>query len=139
MSDEVPQVHFARTNGTNIAYQMFGSGPPLVAIPPAAQNIELSWEWPAIRSMLERFSSFSTYLHFDKRGTGASDRTVPVPEMDQRVDDLRAVMDDAGIERAHLFGTSEGGPMTLMFAATYPDRVAGLILEGSGARLGDVY
>lgn len=138
MIDGIPQVHFARSQGANIAYQVFGSGPPVVAIPPAAQNIELGWEWPAIRAMLERFASFSRYLHFDKRGTGASDRAVPVPEMDQRVDDLRAVMDHAGIERAHLFGTSEGGPMTLMFAATYPDRVAGLILEGSGARLGDV-
>jgi len=138
MVDGVPQVHFARAHGANIAYQVFGSGPPLVAIPPAAQNIELAWEWPAIRSMFERFASFSTYLHFDKRGTGASDRAVPIAEMDQRVDDLRAVMDHAGIERAHLFGTSEGGPMTLVFAATYADRVAGLILEGSGARLGDV-
>lgn len=138
MSEQVPPVRFARSNGSDIAYQVFGSGPALVAIPPAAQNIELAWEWPAIRAMLERFASFSRYLHFDKRGTGASDRTVPVPEMDQRVDDLRAVMDDAGIERAHLFGTSEGGPMTLMFAATYPDRVAGLVFEGSGARLGDV-
>ena len=136
--DGVPQVHFAPAQGAQLAYQVFGEGPAVVAIPPAAQNVELAWEWPAIRSMLERFASFSRYLHFDKRGTGASDRTVPVPEMDQRVDDLRAVMDHAGIERAHLFGTSEGGPMTLMFAATYPDRVAGLILEGSGARLGDL-
>lgn len=138
MVDGVPQVHFARAHDANIAYQVFGSGPPLVAIPPAAQNIELAWEWPAIREMLERFASFSRYLHFDKRGTGASDRTMPIPELDQRVDDLRAVMDDAGIDRAHLLGTSEGGPMTLMFAATYPERVAGLILEGSGARLGDI-
>ncbi len=138
MIDGVPQVHFARAHGANIAYQVFGSGPPIVAVPPAAQNVELAWEWPAIRSMLERFASFSRYLHFDKRGTGASDRTVPVAEMDQRVDDLRAVMDHAGIERAHLFGTSEGGPMTLLFAATYPERVAGLILEGSGARLIDL-
>lgn len=137
MGDTVPQVHFARADGANIAYQVFGSGPPLVAIPPMAQNIELAWEWPAIRAMFERFASFSRYLHFDKRGTGASDRTIPVAEMDQRVDDLRAVMDHAGIERAHLFGTSEGGPMALLFAATYPDRVAGLILEASAARLGD--
>lgn len=137
MTEDVPQVHFARAQGANIAYQVFGSGPPVVAIPPMAQNIELAWEWPAIRSMFERFGSFCRYLHFDKRGTGASDRTIPVPEMDQRVDDLRAIMDDAGIERAHLFGTSEGGPMALLFAATYPDRVAGLILEATGARLGD--
>jgi pimeloyl-ACP methyl ester carboxylesterase/DNA-binding SARP family transcriptional activator len=137
MSDRVPQVHFARAEGANIAYQVFGSGPPIVAIPPMAQNIELAWEWPAIRAMFERFASFSRYLHFDKRGTGASDRTIPVAEMDQRVEDLRAVMDDAGIDRAHLFGTSEGGPMALLFAATYPDRAAGVILEASAARLGD--
>jgi pimeloyl-ACP methyl ester carboxylesterase/DNA-binding SARP family transcriptional activator len=135
--DDVPQVRFARSHGASIAYQIFGSGPPLVAIPPMAQNIELAWEWPAIRAMLERFASFSTYLHFDKRGTGASDRTLPVPEIDQRVDDLRAVMDDAGIERAHVFGSSEGGPTAIMFAATYPERVAGLVLEGTGARLSD--
>ncbi len=137
MSEDVPQVRFARSHGASIAYQIFGSGPPLVAIPPMAQNIELAWEWPAIRAMLERFASFSTYLHFDKRGTGASDRGLPVPEIDQRVDDLRAVMDDAGIQRAHVFGSSEGGPTAILFAATYPERVAGLVLEGTGARLSD--
>lgn len=135
---EVPQVHYATSSGADIAYQVYGEGPPnLVAIPLAAQNIELAWEWPAIRHMLERFGSFSRYLCFDKRGTGASDRNIPVPEIDQRVDDLRAVMDDAGIDRAFLFGVSEGGPMTLLFAATYPDRVDGVILESSGARLID--
>lgn len=131
-------VLFARAGTTNIAYQAFGTGPPtVVAVPPMAQNVEHGWGWPAIRAMLERFGSFCRYVHFDKRGTGASDRSVSVAEIDQRVDDLRAVMDHAEIGRAFLFGTSEGGPMSLLYAATYPDRVAGIVLDGSGARLVD--
>lgn len=115
---------------------MFGAGSEtVVAIPPAAQNIQVAWEYPAIRAMLERFGSWCRYLHFDKRGTGCSDRTSRVADIDERIDDLRAVMDHAGIEHAHLFGSSEGGPMTLLFAATYPERVDSLILFGSGASL----
>lgn len=133
---DVPPIQFAAARGgARIAYQRWGSGPPVVAIPPAAQNIEIAWEWPGLRSIFERFGSFSDYLHYDKRGTGSSDRTVPVPHVDDRVDDLRAVMDAAGIERAHLFGQSEGGVTTLLFAAAYPDRVASLIFVGSSARL----
>lgn len=131
-------IRFARAGTTSIAYQMFGTGPStIVAVPPMAQNVEHCWGWPGIRSMLERFGSFCRYVHFDKRGTGASNRDVSLAEIDQRVDDLRAVMDDADIGRAFLLGTSEGGPMTLLYAATYPDRVAGIVLEGSGARLTD--
>ena len=129
-------VHFAPARGGRIAYQIFGDGPvTIVAIPPSAQNIEAGWEWSPIARMLERFASFSRYVHFDKRGTGSSDRTSLVPGIDERVDDLRAVMDHAGIERAHLFAQSEGGPMTLLFAATYPDRVESITLHGSGARM----
>lgn len=135
-SDGLPQTRFADARGARLAYQVFGSGPEtVVAIPPAAQNIEVAWEYPAIRAMLERLGSFCRYLHFDKRGTGCSDRRSRVADMDQRVDDVRAVMDHAGIEHAHLFGSSEGGPMTLLFAATYPERVDSLILFGSGATL----
>lgn len=83
--------------------------------------------------MLERFGSFARWIIFDKRGTGASDRRLPVANLDERVEDLRAVMDDAGVERAFLLGTSEGGPMCLLFAATYPERVDGIIIHGSGA------
>lgn len=134
--EELPQTRFAPARGARIAYQVFGSGEhTVVAIPPTAQNIELSWEQPAVRAMLERFASFCRYLHFDKRGTGCSDRTGRIADLDERVDDLRAVMDHAGIEHAHLFGNSEGGPMTLLFAATYPDRVDSLILSGTGATL----
>lgn len=123
----------------SLAYQTWGAGPTtIVAIPPLAQNIELEWERPEYRTMLERLGSFARVLHFDKRGTGASDRTARMPTMDERVEDLRAVMGQAGIERAHLVGVSEGGPMALALAATYPDLVAGVVLISSGARiLGD--
>lgn len=132
---ELP-VHFAPTRTGRLAYQVFGGGEhTVVSVPPTAQNIELSWEYPAIRAMLERFGSFCRFVHFDKRGTGCSDRRSRPADIDERVDDLRAIMDHAGIERAHLFGNSEGGPMTLLFAATYPERVRSVILFGTGAAL----
>jgi len=133
-------VSYARVRGVSLAYQTWGAGSAtIVAIPPLAQNIELTWERPEFRTMLERLGSFARVLHFDKRGTGASDRTACMPTMDERVDDLRAVMDHAGIERAHLLGVSEGGPMALALAATYPDLVDGVVLMSSGARIyGDV-
>ena len=130
---DVPPVHFAPVRGARIAYQDFGQGPAIVNIPPFAQNIEVAWDWPAVRAMFERFASFSRWIVFDKRGTGASNREIPIANLDERVEDLRAVMDHAGVERAFLFGASEGGPMCLLFAATYPDRVDGVILNGSGA------
>lgn len=131
----VPPIRFAQARGARLAYQDFGSGPAtVVAVPPLAQNIETAWEWPDVRSMLERLASFSRWVHFDKRGTGASDRRSRVPGIDERVDDFRAVMDAAGIDRAFLYGASEGGPMSLLFAVTYPERVEGIILHGSGAR-----
>lgn len=137
MSDPspIPPIQFATGRGeARLAYQIYGQGPCLVSVPPTAQNIEVAWEWPAIRAMFERFGSFTRHVLFDKRGTGASDRRSEMPGIDERVDDLRAVMDHAGIERAHLFGASEGGPMTLLFAATYPERVESIIINGSGAR-----
>ena len=132
---QIPPIVFAPARGARIAYQRWGEGPDVVAVPPLAQNIETAWERPEIRVMFERFGSFSRYLHFDKRGTGVSDRSGRIADIDEQVDDLRAVMDHAGIDRAHLFGASEGGPVTLLFAATYPDRVRTVTLFGSGARL----
>jgi pimeloyl-ACP methyl ester carboxylesterase/DNA-binding SARP family transcriptional activator len=129
----IPPVLFAPVRGARIAYQDFGEGPVLVSIPPFAQNIEVAWDWPPVREMFERFGSFSRSIIFDKRGTGASDRQIPIANLDERVEDLRAVMDHAGVERAFLFGASEGGPMCLLFAATYPDRVDGVVIHGSGA------
>ncbi|MEL6891714.1 MAG: alpha/beta fold hydrolase [Actinomycetota bacterium] len=135
---DVPPIQFAEARGgARIAFQEWGSGPPVVAIPPAAQNIEVAWEWPSIRTMFERFGLFCHYVHYDKRGTGSSDRTVLIPHVDDRVDDLRAVMDAAGLERAHLFAQSEGGITTLLFAAAYPHRVESLILLGTAARMFD--
>lgn len=129
-------VRYARVHGVSLAYQTWGGGPAsIVAIPPMAQNIELTWERPEYRRMLSRLGSFASVLHFDKRGTGASDRTLRMPTMDERIEDLRAVMDDAGVERAHLLGVSEGGPVALAFAATYPARAEGVVLVGSGARI----
>ena len=129
-------MRYARVGGVSLAYQTWGSGPAtIVAIPPLAQNIELTWERPEYRAMLDRLGSFAQVLHFDKRGTGASDRTTHVPTMDERVEDLRAVMAHAGIERAHLVGLSEGGPMALALAATYPGLVDGVVLVNSGARI----
>jgi pimeloyl-ACP methyl ester carboxylesterase/DNA-binding SARP family transcriptional activator len=132
-----PPLRFApATGGVRLAYQVFGEGPEsVVAVPPTAQNIELAWEQPAIRRMLLRFATYCRYLHFDKRGTGCSDRRSRIGDVDERVEDIVAVMDHAGIERAHLMGTSEGGPMTLLLAATYPERVASVTLFGSGPTL----
>jgi pimeloyl-ACP methyl ester carboxylesterase len=129
-------IRFAYSGRTRLAYQVFGEGPNIVAIPPTAQHIEMCWESPEIRTMLEQFGSFSRYLHFDKRSTGASDRKSRVPGIDERVEDLRAVMDDAGVDHAHLFACSEGGPMAILFAATYPHRVDGLVFHGSYAAHG---
>ena len=124
----IPPVRFAQARGARLAYQDFGDGPAtVVAVPPLAQNVEAAWEWPELRSMLERFATFSRWVCFDKRGTGASDRRVRVPGIDERVDDFRAVMDAAAIDRAFLYGASEGGPMALLFALTYPERVESLV------------
>lgn len=129
-------VRYVRVQGASLAYQTWGEGPAtLVAIPPLAQNIELTWERPEFRRMLGRLGSFALTLHFDKRGTGASDRTAHMPTMEERVEDLAAIMDAAGIHRAHLLGVSEGGPVALLFAATYPERVNGVVLVSSGARI----
>jgi pimeloyl-ACP methyl ester carboxylesterase/DNA-binding SARP family transcriptional activator len=129
-------VRYARVRGVSLAYQVWGDGPAtIVAIPPMAQNIELMWERPEYRTMLDRLGTFARTVHFDKRGTGASDRTTRMPTTDERVEDVQAVMDDAGIRRAHLLGVSEGGPVALAFAASYPQRVDGVVLVSSGARI----
>lgn len=115
MSETFPTINFAEARGARLAWQMWGQGSStIVAIPPLAQNIEVAWESAFIRRMLERFGTFSRYLHFDKRGSGASDQQSHVAGIDERVEDLRAVMDDAGIERADFFVQSDGGPMALL-------------------------
>ncbi len=133
MGVEVPELRFTSGRNGRLAWQQWGEGVDVVGVPPLAQNIELSWEWPATVRMFERFGRLGRYLHYDKRGTGASDRLRGVPTLAERVEDMRAVTDDAGVERAHLMGFSDGGPTTLLFAAAYPDRVHSVILFGAGA------
>src|SRR6266498_1935718 len=128
---------FARNAGVSIAYQVVGDGPlDLVWVPGWTTNLEMFWEEPSYAGFLRRLASFSRVILLDKRGTGLSDR-VPIaelPTLEQRMDDVRAVMDAAGSERAALYGYSEGGPMCALFAATYPERTTALIMEGSYAR-----
>ncbi len=132
-----PATRYAKSGDVNIAYQVVGEGPlDLVYVPGWVSNVDLNWEEPNYARFLERLASFSRLILFDKRGTGLSDR-VPVeklPTLEQRMDDVRAVMDAAGSEQAALFGTSEGGPMCTLFAATYPERVRSLVMYGSFAR-----
>jgi class 3 adenylate cyclase len=133
---EIPEIRYARSGEVHIAYQTWGEGPPLVGIPPFVQNIETLWSDPSglYPEFLRRFGSFATITHFDKRGTGLSDR-VGGFSVEERMDDLRAVMDAVGYERAFVGGISEGGPMAMLFAATYPERAEGLLLYGTFARL----
>ncbi|MGZ6567825.1 MAG: alpha/beta fold hydrolase, partial [Solirubrobacteraceae bacterium] len=130
-----PPTRYARSGDASIAYQVVGEGPTdLVLVLGFATHVELQWGSPAFARFFERISSFARLIVFDKRGTGLSDPVAEVPTLEQRVDDVRAVMDAAGSERAALFGISEGGPMSVLFAATHPDRVAALILYGAMGR-----
>ena len=130
-----PATRYAKSGDTSIAYQVVGDGPlDLVLVLGFATHIELQWESPAFAQFFDRISSFSRLIIFDKRGTGLSDPIAEVPTLEQRVDDVRAVMDAAGSERAALFGISEGGPMSVLFAATHPERVTALVLYGAMGR-----
>ena len=127
-----PQNRYARSGDVRIAYQVVGSGPlDLVFVPGFVSNIDLSWEMPETEHFLGRLSTFSRLILFDKRGTGLSDR---MAGLEDRMDDVRAVMDATRTQRAALFGVSEGGAMSLLFAATYPERVSGVVLYGCYAR-----
>ena len=130
MPSAIPETRYAKSGDVNIAYQVVGERPlDLVYVPGWISNIELMWEEPAHARLLQRLASFSRLILFDKRGTGMSD-PVPLdrlPTLEQRMDDVRAVMDAAGSERAAIFGSSEGGLMSVLFAATYPERTRALI------------
>ena len=129
------QTRYARSGDVNIAYQVLGDGPfDVVWVPPSVTHVELIWEIPGLAAYLQRIASFARLILFDKRGTGMSDRVSGAPSLETRMDDVRAVMDAAGSERAALIGVSEGGPMAILFAATYPARAWALVLEGSVAR-----
>jgi pimeloyl-ACP methyl ester carboxylesterase len=130
-----PRTHYARSGDVSIAYQVVGEGPfDLLLALGFATHIELQWESPIFARFCDRLSSFSRLILFDKRGTGLSDPVVEAPTLEQRVDDIRAVMDAAGSERAALFGISEGGPTGVLVAATHPERITALVLHGAMAR-----
>jgi class 3 adenylate cyclase len=126
---------YAKSGDVHIAYQAFGDGPlNLVMVPGFVSNIENYWDQPDFARFLNRLAGYARVITFDKRGTGMSDRVAELPGLDQRMDDLRAVMDAGGMEQAALLGISEGAPLSVLFAATYPDRCRALILYGSFSR-----
>ena len=123
MPSATPETRYAKSGDVNIAYQVVGEGPfDLLWAPAWVSNIELVWEQPKARRFLERLASFSRLILFDKRGTGMSDRVSNerLPTLEERIDDMRAVLDAVGSETAAVLGHSEGGSMALLYAATYP-------------------
>jgi pimeloyl-ACP methyl ester carboxylesterase/class 3 adenylate cyclase len=129
------RTRYTKSGNVSIAYQVTGEGPiDLVFTHGWISNVEYAWENPDCARFLRHLASFSRLIRFDKRGTGLSDRDVGLSTLEQRVDDIRAVMDAVGSERAAVFGNSEGGFMSAMFAATHPERTAALIMQGSYAR-----
>jgi len=128
----MPETRYAQSGGVNIAYQIIGDGPfDLVFVPGFVSHLDLQWAEPRVARFLDKLASFSRLIMFDKRGTGLSDPVVRPAPLEDRMDDVRAVMDAAGSERAALFGLSEGGSMSVLFAATYPERTQALILCGT--------
>jgi pimeloyl-ACP methyl ester carboxylesterase len=126
-----PPVRYADTSGVEIAYQVLGEGPlDVVWVAGAITHLGVLWEHPGYRRFCEQLASFSRLIVFDKRGMGLSERT-RIGTLEERMDDVRAVMDAAGSERAALIGVSEGGPMSMLFAATYPERTEALLLIGA--------
>ena len=131
-----PEVHYALSGDVSIAYQVGGDGPRnLVYVPTWFNNIDLLWEEPSIGRFFERLASFSRLVLFDRRGVGLSDRVSDPPGLEDQMDDVIAVMDAAGVERAAVMGQLEGGAMSALFAATHPERVTHLVLYATFARV----
>ncbi len=127
-----PVTKFARSADAQIAYQTFGSGPRnLVVIPGWISHVQMGWTSPGMREVFNRLGSFARVAVFDKRGTGLSDRNLGIASLDERTDDARAVMVAAGMDRAHVLGWSEGGPMALLMAASFPEQVDSLVIYGA--------
>jgi class 3 adenylate cyclase len=131
----MPVTRYAQNGGVNIAYQVIGEGPlDLIMALGFATHIEVQWELPAYARFMARLSSFARVVVFDKRGMGLSDRPSVLTTFEEQLDDLRAVLDAVGAQRPALWGWNEGGPMSLLFAATYPERTAALVLLSSYAK-----
>jgi pimeloyl-ACP methyl ester carboxylesterase len=130
----VPQTRYARSGDVSIAYQTFGEGPiDLVQVPGFVSHVELSWSQPGFAALLRRLGSLARVIVFDKRGTGLSDRVAGIATLEERMDDVRAVMDANGVGKAVIWGWSEGVPLSTLFAATYPERTSALVLYGGSA------
>jgi len=129
---KMSETRYARSGDVSIAYRVLGDGPfDVVWVPPQTSNVELATEEGDSAAFFERAASFCRLILFDKRGTGLSDRVAGIADIETRMDDVRAVMDAAESERAAVVGVSEGGPMSVVFAATYPDRTRALVLYGT--------
>ncbi len=131
-----PKTRYARSGDARIAYQVIGDGPfDLIVVPGFVSNVEYLWEIPGVSAILERFASYSRLITWDKRGTGLSDPVLHLPPLEERMDDMLAVLDAAESEQAALFGVSEGGPLSILFAATHPQRVSALLMYGAAPRM----
>jgi pimeloyl-ACP methyl ester carboxylesterase len=129
-----PTTRYAKSGEVHVAYQVFGEGPDLIVAPGFVSHIENNWDEPRLARWLSKLGVFCRVVLFDKRGTGLSDRVANLPAMDERMDDVRAVMDAVGIDCAAQFGISEGGSLAALFAASHPERSQSLILYGAFAR-----
>lgn len=130
-----PPTRYASSGDVQVAYQVTGDGPvDMVLAPGTASHLGMDWEWPPRAALIDSLSSFCRLIRFDKRGTGLSDRPAGAATLEERTDDIRAVMDAAGSERAAILGVSEGGSMACLFAATYPERTRALLTWGAQAR-----
>jgi len=131
----VPETQYAQSGELSIAYQTIGDGPiDVLLVPGFVSNVELMWDRPSQAHVLRRLAGIGRLIVFDKRGTGCSDRSLGTGSAEDRMDDLRAVADAAGVESANLVGLSEGGPLAVLFASTFPERVRSLVLWGTFAR-----
>jgi pimeloyl-ACP methyl ester carboxylesterase len=135
----LPVTRYALSGDVSIAFQVMGEGPiDIILVPGSVSHVEFLHEMPGYTACLRRLAKFARVVTFDKRGQGLSDRVAGAAPLEQRMDDVRAIMDEIGSTRAALLGFSEGSAMSVMFAASYPERVSHLILFGGFARFGDL-
>src|ERR1700754_2926970 len=130
----LPRTQSVVSDGCHIAYQVLGEGPDLLFVPGLVSHLDLQWSDPWFAGALQRLPAFSRLIIFDQRGVGLSDPAPGVPRLEQRVDDMRAVLDAVGSERATLLGHCNGGPASLLFTATFPERVSALAVCSSFAK-----
>ena len=129
-----PETRYARSGDVNVAYQVTGGGPVDIVYVDVISHLELAWEVPSQARFLDRLASICRLIRLNQRGTGMSDRVAGVPTLEMRMDDIRAVMDAAGSERAVVFGLGDAGPLCVLFAATYRERTSALVLMNSSPR-----